>query len=222
MKRCLVLVLCALGACSAPPSPARERVEIAITQAQTQIQQCWGGVVDSQLYARLKDKMPIPSSGGPSLLMQNNTALATPDDVTALLALHDGPMANCRKVTLEAYDRIDPSLVAIIADNYSQNDAELNKVIRRQATWGQYSEAYARLGAKTRAELAEADRRIEAGLQASEAARQAQRQQAAANLLAWSAQQQALRQQQAIILQQSQPRITNCSYIGSSLSCTTY
>lgn len=156
-----------------------------------------------------------------SLQAQTNTAKATPAEVRDIFVLHNA-IGECRKIRLEAAGQISPLLVAPMAERYAREDAAYAALVERKATWGEFFRAREIARVETKRQYDEAVVTLQRGLQQSHSAELGRRQQAAYAIQQWSYQQQVLSQQQQMINAATQPRTTNCRYIGSQLSCTTF
>jgi hypothetical protein len=166
-------------------------------------------------------KRYFPFKEAPSLQMQANRSKATPEEARAIFELHSS-LAPCRKIRLETENAVSPLLAAPSAELFARADALYLGVAEKKITWGEFAQGYwaSQILYKNQASAAAAQ--IQQGLSQSHEAEVARRQRAAAAFSQWSQQQQLLMQQQQMINAMNQPRMTNCSYIGTQLNCTTF
>jgi hypothetical protein len=185
-----------------------------------EIKACWARMEASAEYQALKDK--VGSESGPILAMKVNPQKATPEEAAQVLALHQGYITPCRKLSLETAARINSAIVSVLASTYTKSDANYANLVTYRITWGEFVTQSAALLAQRNAELAEVGREIQRGLEQSHNAEVSRRQAAASALSTWAYQQQVLIQNQQMINTMNQPRMTNCQYVGRMLNCTSF
>ena len=218
-----VLLALSLGACATAAQRERTRMEGAVDQGGKEIDACTARVAVSAPYQALKEKLPDPVTWSPaSLAQQANTAKPTPREIEYLFALHQDGIVPCRKAVLETTGRVHPSLVTALAESYVRTDAMYLRLVKGEISWGDFAQFRNQDRQNTTTKLSVVAAQIEGRLDQSNAAELAQRRAATAALQQWIYQQQLLNQQQQVLQRMSQPRMTNCSYVGGYLSCTTY
>lgn len=135
----------------------------------------------------------------------------------------------CRSEMIEAFSKIHPDFVNLLAKWYAKNDEDILRIVEGEVTIGESNKDLNNLIPKRRAEWTRVSEKVVAQLQSAHQSEMQNRAATAAALQRWSYQQQLLHQNQQMInaLQRStftQPSIkqTNCRFIGSTLNCTTY
>ena len=139
----------------------------------------------------------------------------------------------CRSITLQEYGKVHPEFVTLFAKRFVEQDSLRLKVLRDEITVGKANEKAEQQAISMNAKWATAWQHITSQLQSAHQDEIQQRQAAAQALQAWNYQQQQLniqRQQlynqqlynQQLINTMNKPIYTNCTYVGISLSCTSY
>lgn len=114
-----------------------------------------------------------------------------------------------------------PAIVAILVESFVTSDANYLKLVDRKMSWGEYNREVHALRIDTRARLAAAARQQNnPGLE--DLAQDARQRQAAMLALEnWKRQQQALVQKQRLLNPGDPARLNDCSYLGTTVTCTT-
>jgi hypothetical protein len=221
MKRVLVL-LSLLGVAGCATAAQQESARLTQTNAEgvKAATACFDRVKASEPYQALKDK--FGGDGQSSLAMKTNAEKATPAEARLVLALHQEYLMPCRKMNLENFGKVHPSIAMALAENYTKADANYAALVTYKETWGEFVTERDALGVQLQARLASASAAINRDLNASHNTEVAQRQAAAAALQNWAYQQQVLLQNQQAINAANRPRMTNCQYVGTYLNCTTF
>ncbi len=160
-------------------------------------------------------------TGQPTAAQQTNASKATPAEIANLHVYHRD-LTTCRQITLQTAGRQDPLLVGAMAEGYARQDAVLVGLVEGRLTWGEFARDGYAAETDSAAQQASAAVVIGLGLDRSDTAQLARREQAAVSLAAWTQNQQAIFMQQQMVNGLSQPRMTNCRYIGTQLSCSTF
>lgn len=181
----LVAALIGLGACSKDPA------DIAAQQARAEAAACRERFAAMPSYLALKDKLP-PLEGSPSMALQLNDTKPTAAEVSLLLDFHTAGLAPCRTALINNLAKTDSLLASIVAKNYSNNDRDYVRLMKREISWGAYATAYASERTRYQAEWSAAfEKRYSDEM---------------------------LRR--AVAAPVYQPISTHCTTIGSSVSCT--
>lgn len=168
----------------------------------------------SDAYQPLKGKL-APFGENVTMEAMTDGRKPTAQDAANLLVWHRDQLAPCRVRILEALGRVHPSYVAVFGKAYASYDASYAQLIRRTITWGDFAGQYSQQKQTAQVEAQQVNSSLRQELVQAARYEQQQRQAAAAALQQWSAQQQILNQQQRV-------GITNCSYVGMTLSCVSY
>lgn len=210
MKAALAIAILAVAGCATKAQQEVSRIQGVAAADAPVIDACWRGTVASPPYQALKAKMG-EYSDSPTLGMKLNADKATAQEAAQVLALRRDYLTPCRKIALESAARVDPAIVAILAENYAKADANYAKFSTHMISWGEFVTENQALVTERRANLLAAGEGIQKGLKGSPAVATTPRQQAEAALSNWT-------QQQRNLL--GGHRVMNCQYTGSMLSCT--
>jgi hypothetical protein len=146
----------------------------------------------------------------------------TTEEAAAMLQLHSEYLTPCRKLVLQSAGDIHPALVTVMAESYARSDANYARLVTYKISWGEFvTEIEAGLNQR-KAQLAQVGASIGKNLNQAHNAEVARYQAASAALAQWGYQQQVLAQNQQAINAMNRPRMTNCQYVGTYLSCTTF
>jgi hypothetical protein len=217
----IVVVLLTLGGCATQAQQEMSRLQGVAASAGPAVEACDQRLEQSAPFQALQGKLG-PRDGPVPLALKANQEKATPAEVQEIYALHQDYLTPCRKLRLEAASKVHPGLVAVLAEAYSKNDAELVRLTTRQISWGDYLTAKDALSVETQARTAAILSAVQKNLNDAHASELSRRQAAAAALSNWAYQQQVLMQNQQMINAMNQPRMTNCQYVGAYLNCTTF
>lgn len=206
------LVALALSGCATRAERENTRMETAMKQSGDVIQQCQAKLNASDAYGVMGRRLFSPDREV-SLADKASRALATDAEIAAIYAAH-GEEQSCRRLRLQSVGDVSPAFVPVLAEWYAAQDQNLVRLVRRQLNWGAYYAADEEQRRKARAGMLAAKAQIDARLAASQEAEMQRRQRAAIFFQQWSFQQQLLNEVR-------RTRVTNCQYVGSSISCTT-
>lgn len=212
MRRFLLAVLLLAAACdqTRPPTAAERQsrdIGAAMDVVLRQSGQCIEGVRRGPEYQPLSDRYPL---GQPTMEMLTDTRRPTAADKPLLLALHRR-LADCRVQNLRAMEAVHPAFVSILATSYTEADGDFAKLVRREISWGQFSQLAGERFERFRARYTQTAAQIKSGLDASHDSEMRERQAAGRALAEWSQAQRA-----------ALPITTDCVYVGRMLSCTSY
>ena len=130
--------------------------------------------------------------------------------------------SNCRVIALEGMANLHPSYVAYLSKWYAKADENTLALIQNKIAIGEYNTIEHKDIAVRREKFNELVANINQQLNQSHSYELSQRQAAARSLQQWSDQQQQLQQNQQMINSINRPTTTNCRYVGSNISCTSY
>jgi hypothetical protein len=207
----VVIPLFALPGCATKAQQEASRVQGVATTDAPGIDACWVKVLRSAPHQALRLKMG-DYADSPTLAMKISPDKATAAEGAQLLALQQDELLPCRKMAVESAGKVDPAIVAILADSYAATDANYQRFVTREITWGEFVNENQALITRRRAALLAAGESLQRSAAASQAPAPAQ-QQAASALEAWT------RRQQILLQDLPAPRIIDCRYAGSVLEC---
>lgn len=130
--------------------------------------------------------------------------------------------SNCRVIALEGMAYVHPNYVAYLSKWYAKADENTLSLIQNKIAIGEYNTIEHKDIAVRREKFNEVVANINQQLNQSHSYQLSQRQAAARSLQQWSYQQQQLQQNQQMINSINRPTTTNCRYVGSNISCTSY
>ncbi len=130
--------------------------------------------------------------------------------------------SNCRVIALEGMANVHPNYVAYLSKWYAKADENTLALIQNKISIGEYNTIEHKDIAVRREKFNEVVTNINQQLNQSHGYQLSQRQAAARSLQQWSYQQQQLQQNQQMINSINRPTTTNCRYVGSNISCTSY
>lgn len=206
-----VLAILAVAGCATTAQREASRIQGVASADAPVIDACLRATVASPPYQALKAKMG-EYSDSPTRAMKLNADKATAQEAAQVLSLRQDYLTPCRKIALESAAKVDPAIVAILAENYARADANYAKFSTHMISWGEFVTENQVLVTERRANLLAAGESIQKDLKGSPALVTTPRQQAEAALSNWT-------RQQRILLGGQQ--VTNCRYVGSMLACTT-
>jgi hypothetical protein len=214
----LVIALLAVAGCATKAQQEVSRIGGVASADAPGIDACWAKVLKSPQHQALRGKM-ADYSDSPTLAMKINTDRATAGEAAQLLSLHQEYLSPCRKMAMESAGKVDPVIVAILAESYANTDVNYAKFVGREITWGEFVTENQALVTERRARLLAAGEKFQKNLKDSAPPDTSSQQQAAAALSNWTHRQEILLGQQKTN-SVNQPRVTSCRYDGSTLNCT--
>lgn len=128
----------------------------------------------------------------------------------------------CRKQILEGLSKAHPAFVKVMVDQYSRLDSITVDLAQKDITIGKANEEILQSYDSFQSELQKARQRVNNQLQELRENEMEKRQAAVQALQQWSYQQQKLQNQQKLMNELRTPTYTDCQYVGSTLSCTSY
>jgi hypothetical protein len=211
----LVVVFVAVVGCATQAqrrsTQINNEVQTAVSEAQSSLAQ----IKKTGAFRRLQDRYILDAfNEKESVRKMLITEYASEQDRADLLALNAIYQDPRRKV-IEHMTNVDPRFGTLFAAHYSKSDLITVATVKGELTIGERNakvmEAYHQFMEKFTALAQE----VQAGLQASHSEELASRQAAAQALQQWSIQQQMLNQM-------NRPTQTNCTWLGSTLNCTSW
>ena len=130
--------------------------------------------------------------------------------------------SNCRVIAVEGMANVHPNYVAYLSKWYAKADENTLALIQNKIAIGEYNTIEHKDIAVRREKFNEVVANIYQQLNQSHSYQLSQRQEAARFLQQWSYQQQQLQQNLQMINSINRPTTTNCRYVGSNISCTSY
>lgn len=182
---------------------------------------CYQQMLASPEEHALKAKLPPIELGSlSSRAQQADPTMATPQEAKLVLSFHQKYVVPCRQEGLMRSSTLGPAIVAILVESFATSDANYLKLVERKLSWGEYNRAVHALRIDMRARLAAAARQQNnPGLEdLAQDARQ--RQPAMLALENWKRQQQALVQKQRLLNPGDPARLNDCTYLGTTVTCT--
>jgi hypothetical protein len=157
------VALCAAGAasgCAGKTPPEAARIHgIAATDAPA-IDACWREVLASPPHRALRTKMG-DHADSPTAAMKASTEKATPREAALLRSLQQDYLAPCRRQALASAAKVHPTVLAILSESYARADANTQRLVERQITWGEYVSENQAIVTHRRAELLAAGESIQ-------------------------------------------------------------
>ena len=148
----LGIALLAMGGCASTTPPEAARVHgIAATDAPA-IDACWRKVLASPQHQALRARTG-DHADSPTAAMKSNRAKATPQEAALLQSLQQDYLAPCRTMALQSAAKVHPAIVAILTDSYARADANTERLVARDITWGEYVSENQAIVTHRRAEL---------------------------------------------------------------------
>jgi len=214
------VMLLGLCGCASPGGPSA-LTNVAPAPSAGAVDFCYQQMLASPEHQALRSKLPPLEPGSlPSQAQQADTTMATPEEARLVLSYHQKYVVACREEGLVRSSAIGPAVVVILVDSFAKADANYLKLVERQMSWGEYNRQVHTLRIDTRARLAAAGQQTNPGRE--DLAQQARQQQAAKIALDnWKRQQQALVQKQRLLNPGDPVRLNDCTYLGTTVTCTT-
>ncbi len=148
----LGIALLAIGGCASKTPPEAERIHgIAASDAPT-IDACWRKVLASPPHQALRGTMG-DHADSPTLAMKSNAQKATAQEAALLRSLQQDYLAPCRRMALESAAKVHPTIVAILTGSYARADANTERLVARDITWGEFVSENQAIVTHRRAEL---------------------------------------------------------------------
>jgi hypothetical protein len=208
-----------VAACQTGAQKKQQQMVDNVAAARAAYEPCLAEVDGRPEFQGIRAKMPGRGTGQEtSLQILANKDVPTESEVAAIYAYHQA-LQPCRKIALEGMRRVHPALVTLFAEAYADQDQLYVGLVRRQSTWSDFAQASEARKAKLGRDLQAVGQEIDQQLANEQAYELEQRQRAAQALSELSARQQLLYQQQQYL---NRPKLTDCTYQGHFLSCTTF
>ena len=140
MRRCssaLLLALIALVGCATKAQHEVSRIQGIAAANAPLIDACWARAVASPPHQALKGKMG-DNSDALTLPMKTNAEKATPEEAAQMVSLQWNYLAPCRKIALESAGKVDPAIVAILAESYAKAEANAANLVAYRISWGEF------------------------------------------------------------------------------------
>lgn len=148
----LAITLLAVGGCAPPTPPEAARIHGIATTDAPAIDACWRQVLTSPPHQALRDRMG-DHADSPTAAMKANAQKATPQEAALLRSLQQDWLAPCRRMALASAAKVHPTIVAILTDSYARADANTQRLVDREITWGEYVSENQAIITHRRAEL---------------------------------------------------------------------
>lgn len=219
----LVALFFVLAGCATAAQQKAFEIRTNLQELLKRTAACVQNIRDNPVYQPLFAHMPKTDIGilNPSLAQLTDNGLPTEEEAKLLVASHK-ELTACRQRMIEDSMKAVPSTVPLLLQQFNQADSLTVDLLQRKITYGEANRKSSALAndfiARYQGALAELDRELQASHQAELAHRQA----AGQALLQWSAQQQALQQNQQLINTINRPVMTNCTRMGNTVNCTSY
>jgi hypothetical protein len=139
------------GCASKTPTEAARIHGIAATDAPA-IDACWREVLASPPHQALRAKTG-DHADSPTPAMKASRQKATPQEAALLRSLQQDYLAPCRRLALASAAKVHPTIVAILSDSYARADANTQRLVDREITWGEYVSENQAIVTHRRAEL---------------------------------------------------------------------
>jgi len=171
---------------------------------------CLRSIYDSPEAAPLRPHSPLDAREA-TLPQLADASLASKAEIDAIYLLHPRLKA-CQRTVLDGLARSTPSIVPILADQYSKGDDDLLLFVQRKMSWGEIVRHRRDRGLAAQAAMQAEGRRIVGSLEQQHVGELAQRQAALDAIARWA-------QTQQLINAMNKPVYTNCSQFGSMTNC---
>ena len=120
------------------------RMNRQTTMALDEMAQCSARAQASAPYRQLRAKLPPVDGSLPSAALLADRSRPTAAEAAALVELHTGYIAPCRKIVIAKLGAINPAFAEVAAGNYADADAEYARLVQGQESWGDYAQAFVR------------------------------------------------------------------------------
>jgi hypothetical protein len=148
----LTIALLAVGACETRTPPEAARIHgIAATDAPA-IDDCWRKALASPPHQALRARMG-DHADSPTAAMKANPQRVTSEEAALLRSLQQDWLAPCRRMALASAAKVHPTVAAILTDSYARADANTQRLVGREITWGEYVSENQAIVTHRRAEL---------------------------------------------------------------------
>ncbi len=221
--RPLLCSVLALGSCSTAAQREFKATNEAGKSASDAFIECRAAVDGNPAYAGLATHLAL-SSTPPTLTQLADTALPSPQDISALDSWHSG-VQTCRERLIASAQESFSFMVPAYQQNYMSLDAIYLKLAKGEVSFGEANSELAQARVQASARSREAANEWRSGLNEENREELASRA-AAFQAMATSFQQagaamQQQAQQQQLINAINRPLTTNCNRFVNSTSCTT-
>jgi hypothetical protein len=211
----------ALMGCTLQAKKELQQIETQLKYATSENATCQAWLKESDVYQRLNKNFILhgdDSEAANKIIIERYPY----DSEKANLLRLNNLAAVCRKNNLENFGHIHPDFVVLLAQWYAEDDALLVELLKDRLTIGHANKiANMRLSAR-RSQSQTMGATITQELETSYKSGMADQQRAATALQQWNHEQQLLLQQRQRISPGDMTRLTTCTYLGESISCTTY
>jgi hypothetical protein len=208
-----VLTAALLAGCA---TAAQRQYQAMVTGNQAIIAQakaCGDAIYDSPEAAPLRPHVTRDMREA-TLAQLSDTSLATKPEIDAILVLHPRLKA-CEKTVLDQLLNTTPSVVPILAKQYSSADDDTILLIQRKMPWGERVRRGRDRVNETLAALQAEGQRVTSGLERQHESELARRQAALNAISQWA-------QTQQVINAMNRPVMTNCFGTGSMVNCISH
>lgn len=220
-RLCSTAVALTVLGCAIPGARDTRHIEAELKYASSESAVCQGWLRQSDVYRHLSNTFILHGDQSDA---ENRMAIernASDSEKADLLKLHDRA-AVCRRNNLENFGRVHPDFVALLAAWYSEDDALLVELLADRVSVGQANRVvHARLSAR-QAESQTVAATITEQLETSSRPATANRERAIRALQAWNREQRRILQYRQRISPADAGGLTNCTYAGDDISCTSY
>jgi hypothetical protein len=148
----LAIALLAVGGCAARTPPEAVRIHGIAASDAPAIDDCWRKVLASPPHQALRAKLG-DHADSPTPEMKANTQRATSEEAALLRSLQQDWLAPCRRMALASAAKVHPTIVAVLTDSYTRADANTQRLVGREITWGEYVSENQAIVTHRRAEL---------------------------------------------------------------------
>ena len=202
-----------LTGCATAAQRQYQGMVINAQSAGTNIQACVQPVYESPDAAPIRPHIPMNVKDA-TLQQLSDKSFANDAEINAILVTHP-KLNDCRQQFLTQLSQTTPSISAIWASFFAENEQHLIKLIQKQTSWGEYLSGAKLRAADVQLRLTQESQRITAGLERSHEAELARRQAAASAFAQYM-------QTQEIINNMNRPVVTNCNAFGNTVNCVSH
>lgn len=209
----IAMVILPLAGCGATSAQVQFHSDAeTIKKAMADVNACGALVASAPKYAPLKAHMNI-SGKEPSVAELADNSMISPEDAD-LVSQYQTSIGQCDQQFANELSSISPRLSEIVMDAHAAHNENTANLIDHKETWGEFNKRQQYIGSSAIKEIVQTLDQISNALNQENQFEIQQRAQA------WENFQRAM-QRQEMINSINQPRTTNCSKFGITISCTT-
>ncbi len=137
----LISLLSALAGCTTQAEREVARMNSVTERALADMDACSARTEASGPFRQLKAKLPPTDGSAPSPALLADRSRPTVAQAALLVELHAGYMTPCRRLVVDRLAAINPAFAAVAATSFADADADYARLVRGEASWGEYAGA---------------------------------------------------------------------------------